>query len=146
MDVPSPAARRAGSWTCLPVEIATLCRVAIVVDMVQRFVDQFVDKAATTAPSRARDEMPVDGRFTSQESYFPVFDASVKDLQLLEADVVKPITAFYTYMKVMRDKLRKLAELPHPKPGSDDVEAWNLAIKDIIYMQFSSRWRARGTR
>jgi hypothetical protein len=134
---------RLGIVDLFACEIATLCRVAIVVDMVQRFVDQFVDKAASAAPSRARDEMPVDGRFTSQESYFPVFDASVKDLQLLEADVVKPITAFYTYMKVMRDKLRKLAELPHPKPGGDDVDAWNLAIKDIVYMQFLALESAR---
>ena len=62
--------------------------------------------------------MPADGaRFTSQESYFPVFDSSVKDLQALEADVVDNVTAFYTYMKVMRDSLRKLAEI-HPSTGT----------------------------
>ena len=59
--------------------------------------------------------MPADAsRFTSQESYFPVFDASVKDLQALEADVVKHVTAFYTYMKVMRDSLRRLAGMQPP--------------------------------
>ena len=134
---------RLGTVDLFACEIATLCRVAIVVDMVQRYVDQFHSGAATQPVPLEQDALPVGGSFTSQESYFPVFDASVKDLQLLEADVVKPITAFYTYMKVMRDKLRKLAELSHPKPGSDDVDAWNLAIKDIIYMQFLALESAR---
>jgi hypothetical protein len=88
-------------------------------------------------------DMPADGaRFTSQESYFPVFDSSVKDLQALEADVVDNATAFYTYMKVMRDSLRKLAEI-HPSTGTGRVDGWHRAICNVVYMQFLGLESAR---
>ncbi len=65
------------------------------------------------------------------------------DLQPLEADVVDNVTAFYTYMKVMRDSLRKLADIrpsPHPGPGDDD---WHRALVSVIYMQFLGLESAR---
>jgi hypothetical protein len=89
-------------------------------------------------------EPPTDtSRFTSQESYFPVFDASVKDLQALEADVVTNVTAFYTYMKVMRDSLRKLADLKPPQPGDPAGDDWHRAICSVVYMQFLGLESAR---
>ena len=88
--------------------------------------------------------MPDDtSRFTSQESYFPVFDASVKDLQPLEADVVKHVTAFYTYMKVMRDSLRRLAEIKPPADGGQHDDDWHRAICSVMYMQFLGLESAR---
>jgi hypothetical protein len=115
---------RLGVVDLFACEIATLCRVAAVTEMVQRYVVLFDTGPHVTQPHDIDGEPPTDtSRFTSQESYFPVFDSSVKDLQALEADVVTNVTAFYTYMKVMRDSLRKLADLRPPLPGdsvSDD--------------------------
>ena len=82
--------------------------------------------------------------FTSQESYFPVFDTSVRDLQKLEADVVQNVTAFYTYMKVMRDYLRKLADTPPPSAGSTSHDDdWHKVVCSVIYMQFLGLESAR---
>jgi hypothetical protein len=126
---------RLGVVDLFACEIATLCRVAAVVDMVPRYIDLFgggphpVDHHGSVGEN--------DGtRFTSQESYFPVFDSSVKDLQQLEADVVDNVTAFYTYMKVMRDSLRKLAGIHPPEPASPGHDEWHRAICNVVYMQF----------
>lgn len=133
---------RLGTVDLFACEIATLCRVAIVVDMVQRYVDQFDAGIAPQAAPPEQDALPVGGSFTSQESYFPVFDGSMKDLQSLEADVVKHVTAFYTYMKVMRDTLRKLAGAPHPQPSNADDE-WHRIMSNVVYMQFLALESAR---
>ena len=45
---------------------------------------------ATRRPTAAKNQ------FSSQESSFPVFDASVKDLQALKPTLSKHVTAFYT--------------------------------------------------
>ena len=135
---------RLGVVDLFACEIATLCRVAAVVDMVPRYIALFETGPAMTKQRHDIDgDMPADGRFTSQESYFPVFDASVKDLQILEADVVDNVTAFYTYFKVMRDSLRKLAEI-HP-PGSQGLgdDDWHRAICNVVYMQFLGLESAR---
>jgi len=125
-------------------EIATLCRVSAVVEMVQRYVDLFQRGPQGGMPHVIDGELPADtSRFTSQESYFPVFEASVKDLQVLEANVVKHVTAFYTYMKVMRDSLRRLAEIKAPESGSTCDDDWHRAICNVIYMQFLALESAR---
>jgi hypothetical protein len=83
-----------GLFAC---EIATLCKVAVVVDMVPRYTALARTGPATTSRRGINSDMPsVSTHFTSQESYFPVFDTSVKELQKLEADVVQNATAFYT--------------------------------------------------
>jgi len=118
-------------------EIATLCRVAAVVDMVHRYTDLFEHGPETGRPHPLDGELPTDtDRFTSQESYFPVFDASVKELQALEADVVKHVTAFYTYMKVMRDSLRRLADIRPPDADGTADDTWHRALVNVVYMQF----------
>jgi hypothetical protein len=136
---------RLGVVDLFACEIATLCRVAAVVDMVPRYTALFHDGPVATEQSHDIDgDMPTDGsRFTSQESYFPVFDSSVKDLQLLEADVVDNVTAFYTYMKVMRDSLRKLAEIRPPTGVIRSGDSWHRAICNIVYMQFLGLESAR---
>jgi hypothetical protein len=135
---------RLGVVDLFACEIATLCRVAAVVDMVPRYIGLFQTGPGSRDPLHAVDgDMPTDGHFTSQESYFPVFDSSMKDLQPLEADVVDNVTAFYTYMKVMRDSLRKLAEI-HPSAGrSSGEDDWHRAICNVIYMQFLGLESAR---
>jgi hypothetical protein len=135
---------RLGVVDLFACEIATLCRVTAVTDMIPRYVRLF-DDGARAAPVRDRaGDMPADDRFTSQESYFPVFEASVRDLQQLEADVVTNVTAFYTYMKVVRDGLRKLKEMPRPLPGAAGADdGWHSALCNVIYMQFLGLESAR---
>jgi hypothetical protein len=124
---------RLGVVDLFACEIATLCRVSAIVDVVKRFADLFA--TATGAPST---HAPGTGHFTSQESYFSVFDATIKDLQSLEAGVVKNVTAFYTYMKTMRDYLRKLDDL-----GETSDPAWRRALCNVIYMHFLALESAR---
>ena len=127
---------RLGVVDLFACEIATLCRVAAVTDMTPRYIRLFHNGPGGTPKFRDVDP-PADDHFTSQESYFPVFEASVRDLQQLEADVVTNVTAFYTYMKVVRDGLRKLQEMRRPSPsaaGNDDE--WHRALCSVIYMQF----------
>jgi hypothetical protein len=120
---------RLGVVDLFACEIATLCRVTVVVDAVQHFVD--LGKAVPSETSR----------FSSQESYFPVFDSTVKDLQQLEEKVVKDVTAFYTYMKVMRDYLRKLADINPEAPNAG--ERWRAAVGNVMYMLFLGLESAR---
>ncbi|MBV8121102.1 MAG: hypothetical protein JO081_14335 [Alphaproteobacteria bacterium] len=128
---------RLGVVDLFACEIATLCRVAAVVDMVPHYIDLFHSGPHPAEHDGIDAGMPtVSTRFTSQESYFPVFDASVKDLQQLEADVVDNVTAFYTYLKVMRDSLRKLAGIRPPEQASPGRDEWHRAICNVVYMQF----------
>ena len=57
--------------------------------------------------------------------------------QQLKADVVTNVTAFYTYMKVVRDGLRKLKDMPQPSAGTaGDNNARRCVLRNVIYMQF----------
>jgi hypothetical protein len=135
---------RLGVVDLFACEIATLCRVCAVVDMVPRYITLFEEGPQGTQSHPIDGELPNDtSRFTSQESYFPVFDVSVKDLQQLEADVVKHVTAFYTYMKVVRDSLRGLTHIKPPEPGCPRNNDWHRAICNVIFMQFLGLESAR---
>jgi hypothetical protein len=128
---------RLGVVDLFACEIATLCRVAAVTDIVPRYIMLFQSGPNGALSNDRHGDIPADGRFSSQESYFPVFEASVRDLQQLEADVVTNVTAFYTYMKVVRDGLRKLQDLRRPLPGAAaDKDEWHSALCNVIYMQF----------
>jgi hypothetical protein len=120
---------RLGVVDLFACEIATLCRVTVVADTVQHFI----------ALNRAVPEDTM--RFTSTEQYFPVFDATTKDLQQLEEKVVKNVTEFYTYMKVARDYMRKLADVGANAP--DALAKWQAAIGNIMYMLFLALESAR---
>lgn len=133
---------RLGVVDLFACEIATLCRAAAVTDMVPRYVSLFGAGQQVAMPHGLGD-MPADDRFTSQESYFPVFDASIRDLQQLEADVVTNVTAFYTYMKVMRDGLRKLAKMRKTSTAARVDDDWHRALCNVIYMQFLGLESAR---
>jgi hypothetical protein len=128
---------RLGVVDLFACEIATLCQVAAVTEMVPRYLRLFHNGPGGAQPKKCDGDVQANDRFTSQECYFPVFDASVRDLQQLEADIVTNVTAFYTYMKVMRDGLRKLTEMRHPSAGvGGDDDEWHYALCNVIYMQF----------
>jgi hypothetical protein len=120
---------RLGVVDLFACEIATLCRVTVVADTVQHFI-------------ALNHEVPEDTmRFTSTEQYFPVFDATTKDLQQLEEKVVKNVTEFYTYMKVSRDYMRKLADMRPDAPNA--LAKWQAAIGNVMYMLFLALESAR---
>ena len=102
-------------------EIATICRVVTIVGVAGRYADIY------RTPPGAR------MTFNSEEHYTPVFDNNSKDLEVLEARVVEPVTEFYTYLKAMRDYLRLLSTIEHP-----DAEAarWQIGLRGVVYMLF----------
>jgi len=130
-------------------EISTLCRVVTVVDTAGRCVGMFeqgppAELAGTHGPRVQAHQ------FTSQENYFPVFESNARDLQTLEARVVINITAFYTYMKAVRDSLRSLAEIGAQRAELESsankdpvVGPWHEAARNVVYMLFLALESAR---
>jgi hypothetical protein len=106
---------RLGIVDLFACEIDTLCRVVTVIEMVKNLSDGPKDSA-------------VPQHFTSEENYFPILDGNTHDLQSLEANVVINITAFYTFMKTVRDSFRKGADL-----RADQREE---SLKALIYMLY----------
>ena len=97
---------RLGVVDLFACEISTLCRVTTVLDAVTSMIKRLDDSAtcrAAPAAGRGRASRP---GVQLAEQYFPVFECGTKDLQSLEARVVVNITAFYTYMKTVRDSMR----------------------------------------
>ena len=135
---------RLGVVDLFACEIATLCRVGAVVDMVQRYIALFErgPQWGSRTPSMAN-RRPTPATSPRRKAIFRCSKSSVKDLQALEADVVKHVTAFYTYMKVMRDTLRKLADIKPPAAGGARDDDWHRAICNVIYMQFLGLESAR---
>jgi hypothetical protein len=138
---------RLGVVDLFACEICTICRVATVVDTVRRFVDRF-DQGPPTEPAGGQNMSAQ--QFNSQENYFPVFEGNTRDLQTLEARVVINITAFYTYMKAVRDSMRTLAEIrPQPaevvSPSTKALAAgsWHAAARNVVYMLFLGLESAR---
>jgi hypothetical protein len=120
---------RLGVVDLFACEIDTLCRVVAVTDMVRRQTDRY-NRRSPEAPSQ--DDHPEGSRnsFSSEENYFPILDSNARDLQSLEAEVVVNITAFYTYMKALRDSLRMLAEV---RPVS---QPWHDAMRNAMYVLY----------
>jgi hypothetical protein len=138
---------RLGVVDLFACEISTLCRVAVVVDMVRHYVDRF-DQASAAMPSVTGSGHVLTHRFTSEENYFPVFENNTRDLEALEARVVINITAFYTYMKAVRDSRRALAETsPQPgeleSPSHATAASWQDAARNVVYMLFLGLESAR---
>jgi hypothetical protein len=140
------ASARLGVVDLFACEISTLCRVAAVVDTVRRFVGRFDQGSAPEVPLSAHGSHPT-YQFTSQESYFPVFEHGVRDLQSLEARVVINITAFYTFMKAARDRLRTFAQLDPPTAELESASKKDGpredAVCNLIYMLFLAMESAR---
>jgi hypothetical protein len=128
---------RLGVVDLFACEIGTLCRVSTVLDAVHRLIERF-DRGAPTGHG----SKPVTRPFVSEEDYFPVFNSNNKDLQSLEARVVINITAFYTYMKAVRDSMRVLATIPvqgadlGPPSEHGALGPWHQSARDAIYLWF----------
>jgi len=139
---------RLGVVDLFACEITTLCRVVSVVDTVRRFVTAF-DQGPPAAPAGAGQQTEPAHPYTAQEDYFPIFGSNTKDLETLEARVVINITAFYTYMKAVRDSTRALAEIgpraSETEPPSNDAPAdrWHEAARNVVYMLFLGLESAR---
>jgi len=132
---------RLGVVDLFACEISTLCRVVLVVDTVRHYVDRF-DPASRNTPDGARKpNLPMHG-FTSQENYFPVFENNARELEALEARVVINITAFYTYMKAVRDSQRALAEIV-PQTSEPVPASYHDAMRNLVYMLFLGLESAR---
>jgi hypothetical protein len=133
---------RLGVVDLFACEISTLCRVATVLDSVRRYVERY-NLGPPHRPAPGGRDRPPARPFSSQENYFPVFEGGAKDLQTLEARVVVNITAFYTYMKAVRDTLRSLADLEARMTGAGSgsretasSEAWRESLCNVVYMLF----------
>ncbi|HEV2954793.1 MAG TPA: hypothetical protein VGX95_01625 [Xanthobacteraceae bacterium] len=132
--------KRLGVVDLFACEIATLCRVGTVVKFFPNMLTQY--NSIGSAPKQpVPSEHPAQAlRFSSEENYFPVFETNSRDLQILEADVVNNVTAFYTYMKATRDMLRKLGDLRLSGVPADEERK---AVINVIYMVFLAYESAR---
>jgi hypothetical protein len=138
---------RLGVVDLFACEISTLCRVTTIVDSVSRYVEKF-DQGPPAGV--AGTQLAAVQQFTSQENYFPVFESCTRDLQTLEARVVINITAFYTFMKTVRDSIRMQAQIG-PQPADRKVPSreapadgsWRAATRNLIYMMFLGLESAR---
>ncbi len=134
---------RLGVVDLFACEISTLCRVATVLETVRHFIGRYEQTSSAKAVVAAPPTQTVHP-FTSEESYFTVFETSTRDLQSLEARVVINITSFYTYMKAVRDSLRAMATLhssnpPQSAPSTSESplgDPLREAIRDLIYLLF----------
>jgi hypothetical protein len=130
---------RLGVVDLFACEVSTLCRIMSVLDTVRRMTDNF--DHCPEARSGAVNDNSSASRFTSQEEYFPVFENNTAALEALEARVVINITAFYTYMKAVRDSMRALAEID-PAPASA-ASHWHAAARNAIYVMYLGLESAR---
>jgi hypothetical protein len=135
--------KRLGVVDLFACEILTLCRVGTIMDVVPQLKRVHEGLCAPPLSGTQLDASTQNlafGRFTSEEDYFPVFEQNNRDLQILEADVVINVTAFYTYMKAFRDQLRSLGEI-----GSEASSNGRkcVVLVNAIYMLFLGYESAR---
>jgi hypothetical protein len=119
---------RLGVVDLFACEIDTLTRVVTVIGMISTLLNRDSDNPPQTAAATANPSASSDP-FSSEENYFPILDSNARDLQTLEATVVINITAFYTYMKAMRDTFRHIAD-------SSSSARRHESLKNLIYMLY----------
>ncbi|HLM98688.1 MAG TPA: hypothetical protein VK335_05375 [Bryobacteraceae bacterium] len=128
---------RLGVVDLFACEIDTLCRATLVADVARHYVERLDPSSPALPASTSHAPSP---HFASQENYFPVFENNTKDLEALEAKVVSNITAFYTYMKAVRDSQRALAEPPEALESVSSNQAAAVARlqagRNLVYMLF----------
>jgi hypothetical protein len=126
---------RLGVVDLFACEIGTICRICTITDVARRYVASYDESATASGDATPSHEGHL-SHFTSEENYFPAFETNISSLQVLEARVVINITAFYTYMKALRDTRRKTQQIM-PLPMEDKTkEPWHVAVQDSIYMLF----------
>jgi len=127
---------RLGIVDIFACEIATLCRVGTIVDLVPRLVATFDALDTDTTPVEDKPAEQVIHDFDPHETYDPVFNNNARDLQVLDALVVTNVTQFYTYQKAMRDYWRQL-------PQATTLKRRQAVMTSIIYMHFLALESAR---
>jgi|GEM_PF-1681629 len=132
--------KRLGVVDLFACEIVTLCRVGTVVEFIPNMLTQYNSIGSAPEKPATSEHPPQALRFNSDENYFPVFESNSKDLQILEADVVNNVTAFYTYMKATRDTLRQLGDL---RLAAGPADAERKAVINVIFMVFLAYESAR---
>jgi hypothetical protein len=115
-------------------EITTLCRVGTLVGFIQHCTTAYGRKINPRV--KPDTSGAISNKFTSAEEYFPIFSGNSHDLEVLEAEVVQQVTAFYTYMKVVRDYLRQIADFGDGPETEEGLLDWRRAWLNIIYMLF----------
>ncbi len=138
------AATRLGVVDLFACEMRTVCRVGTAFDVSRTYIDLYKqcskrsDEQQGEAPSqeRPRSSSKTKG-FVSEENYFPVFENNSHDLEALEATVVGNITEFYTYMKVVRDLLRKVEDEP-----AGSAQGIYLSIIFVLFLGYESARQA----
>jgi hypothetical protein len=118
---------RLGVVDLFACEIDTLCRVTTVIDMVGNQAKKYTFDPLQNPADEKDNAAPA--HFSSQEEYFPILASNSRDLQSLEANVVVNITAFYTFMKAVRDTLRQLTD-------ARNTLQWQESMRNVIYMLY----------
>jgi hypothetical protein len=138
------AATRLGVVDLFACEMRTVCRVGTAFDMSVAYINlrkQCLDKIDAGHGDMPLEERPQSSSnskgFVSQENYFPVFEGNARDLEALEATVVGFITEFYTYMKVVRDVLRKVEDEP-----AKTAQALYVSLIYVLFLAYESARKA----
>jgi hypothetical protein len=140
---------RLGIVDLFACEITTICRVCTIVDLTRRHVDAFnADLPKSGDAQISQDELVQRIRnafshYDASESYTPVFDHNASDLRVLEVKVITNVTAFYTYLKAMKDALRTLTRVDAPDAIGQKNDAWHEALASVLYMEFLAFESAR---
>jgi hypothetical protein len=144
------AAVRLGVVDLFASEIATTCRVGTVVDIATRHIDLYHQPTSLQRPQSSMGESPSgdlkaghSSSFSSEENYFTIFSTNSKDLEALSAYTVSVVTSFYTYIKVVRDYLRRASQLSHDWNTPQNMEVWRETWQNLIYMEFLAFEAAR---
>ncbi len=122
---------RLGIVDLFACEIDTICRVVTVTDMVQNQIKQYLHDRMDESSS-TRTAVSASRAFDSQESYFPILDSSVNELQKLEVRVVSHITAFYTFIKAVRDSLRQVAVAQPLQAPTQSMHEPHFLLTDVL--------------
>lgn len=132
------ASVRLGVVDLFASEIITLCRVGTTVDLIEHCIGALECTGSAENRKETKRDHYTPYQFTSQEEYFPIFSSNSRDLEVLEADVVTNVAAFYTYMKVARDYLRRIGNIQ-----LQNITEWGETWRNIIYMEFLAYETAR---
>ncbi len=152
--------KRLGVVDLFGCEIATIGRVYAVVGIAQRLINSFDagrrpgdasggPRAGEPAAEMQSRRTPMTdaanmANFKINQSYTPVIDNNVGDLENLDAEVVTNVTEFYTYRRAMVDYLFQWGQAgAAPGPDIAAERRQQYFLKQAIYMLFLSLESAR---
>jgi hypothetical protein len=116
---------RFGAADIFASEILTLCRIARVIDFIQRLLDGYKPGGKPISPGK------------STQDYVVIFHNNSKDLEILDGNAVYWVTEFYVYFKAMLDAMSRLPDRSDNKEVSDDKAAqYKEQLLSVIYMAF----------